>query len=41
MTDDILTGFNKMVVKHGNNFQHRLYGNGDAGEKILSVLQKY
>lgn len=40
VTDDILGGYNEMITKRDNDFRNRLYGNGDAGEKILSVLQK-
>lgn len=41
VTDEILAGYNEMITKQGNDFQHRLYGNGDAGEQILKVLREH
>lgn len=37
-SEKILACFNKTVTHEGNDFTKKLYGNGDAGEKILQAL---
>ncbi|MEG1119473.1 MAG: UDP-N-acetylglucosamine 2-epimerase (non-hydrolyzing) [Bacteroidales bacterium] len=41
VTDDILSGYNQMMTKEDNDFSCKLYGNGNAGEKILVQFLNY